>query len=115
MSNAIPLPATATAALEYGPLSKPRIPDAKSASSHAEAQRIGREFEAMFLSQILQPMFDTLPTDGVFGGGNGEKMFRSMQVDEYGKGIAKAGGIGIADAVAREIIRMQEKASAPAA
>jgi Rod binding domain-containing protein len=31
-----------------------------------------------------------------------------MQVDEYGKAIAKNGGIGIADAVFREILRAQE-------
>jgi hypothetical protein len=29
-------------------------------------------------------------------------------VDEYGKAFARAGGIGIADAVLREILKMQE-------
>ena len=31
-----------------------------------------------------------------------------MQVEEYGKSLARASGIGIADAVFKEIIRMQE-------
>jgi hypothetical protein len=31
-----------------------------------------------------------------------------MQVEEYGKALSKAGGIGIADAVFREIIKAQE-------
>ena len=45
---------------------------------------------------------------GLFGGGQGEKIYRSMMVQEYGKAVAKAGGVGIADAVQREILKMQE-------
>jgi Rod binding domain-containing protein len=75
------------------------------------ARKAGLEFEEMFLAQMLQPMFDALPTDGVFGGGTGELMFRSFQVNEYAKAITKAGGIGIADSVARHIIMMQEKSN----
>jgi Rod binding domain-containing protein len=74
----------------------------------AEARRVGEEFEAMFLSKMLAPMFAGLRSDGPFGGGHGETMFRSLMIDEYGKRIAKAGGVGIADAVAREMLRLQE-------
>ena len=31
-----------------------------------------------------------------------------MMVQEYGKAIARSGGIGIADSVQREILKMQE-------
>ena len=44
----------------------------------------------------------------MFGGGNSEKVYRDMQVDEYGKAISKAGGIGLADSIMREMIKMQE-------
>jgi peptidoglycan hydrolase FlgJ len=84
-------------------------------TSEAEAMRVGREFEQMFLSEMLRPMFEGIGTNKWFGGGNGEKMFRSLQVDEYGKGLSKAGGVGIAEAVKREIIRMQETSRVPAA
>lgn len=67
-----------------------------------------QDFEAVFLSQMLKPMFEGLETDGMFGGGQAEEMWRSLMVDEYGKSIAKSGGIGIADAVMSEMIRMQE-------
>ena len=76
-----------------------------------QARKLGVEFEQMFLAQMLQPIFDALPTDGMFGGGTGERMFRSFQVDEYAKAIAKTGGIGIADSIARHIITMQEKSN----
>jgi Rod binding domain-containing protein len=44
----------------------------------------------------------------MFGGGQGEKVFRSLLFQEYGKQTAKAGGIGIADMVQKEILRLQE-------
>jgi Rod binding domain-containing protein len=75
------------------------------------ARKLGVEFEQMFLAQMLQPVFDAMPTDGMFGGGTGERMFRSFQVDEYAKAITRTGGIGIADSVARHIITMQEKSN----
>ncbi len=80
----------------------------RAASTADDAQRVGREFESMFLSQMLSPMFETIGTDGPFGGGHGEQMFRSLLVEEVGKKLARSGGIGIADQVAREVLRLQE-------
>ena len=65
------------------------------------------EFESMVLSQMLAPIFESLDSDGLFGGGSAERMFRPMLVDQYAKGMAKAGGLGLADAVAREMMRLQ--------
>lgn len=69
------------------------------------------EFEAVFLSEMLSPIFENLDTDGLFGGGSGEEMYRSLLVREYGRAMARAGGVGIADAVQREILRLQEMTS----
>jgi Rod binding domain-containing protein len=44
----------------------------------------------------------------MFGGGKGEEMYRSLLVEEYGKTIAKAGGVGIADQVKAEMLKLQE-------
>jgi len=74
-----------------------------------EAQKAGRKFEAMFLSQMMKPIFDTLPTDGWFGGGQGEEMFRSMLVDNYAKAMANHGnGLGIAPAITKSLLKAQE-------
>jgi len=67
-----------------------------------------QDFEAVFLSQMIKPMFEGIETDGPFGGGQAEGMWRSLMVDEYGKSIAKNGGIGIADAVMSEMLKLQE-------
>jgi Rod binding domain-containing protein len=81
-------------------------------ANEAVAERTGREFEAMFLSQMLQPMFETVKTNDMFGGGAGEDAFKGILVDEYGKMIAKAGGVGIADQVKRQILDFQARQEA---
>lgn len=79
-----------------------------SAQDNKAARETAENFEAVFLSQMLRPMFNTLSTDGIMGGGKAEGMYRDMMVDEVGKSIAKSGGIGIADSIYREILKLQE-------
>lgn len=74
----------------------------------AKAREAAQDFEAVFLAQMLSHMFAGIKTDKVFGGGPSEDMYRSMMVQEYGKVLAQAGGVGIADSVMREMIRIQE-------
>ena len=83
----------------------PRIP---KTNDPLEARKAAEEFEAVFIAQMLAPMFQGLETDELFGGGPGEDIYRSVLIEEYGKSIARAGGIGLSDAIQREILRLQE-------
>jgi Rod binding domain-containing protein len=74
----------------------------------AHLRKAALEFEAFFLSQFLNSMSSGLEPDGMFGGGESEKMFRSMLNDEYARSMSRNNGIGIADAVYREMLAMQE-------
>jgi peptidoglycan hydrolase FlgJ len=76
--------------------------------SPEKAHKAAVDFEGFFVASALESIFSGIETDGLFGGGHGEKVFRSMLLQEYGKSIAERGGLGIADAVQREIIRLQE-------
>ena len=74
----------------------------------ARMQKAAREFEANALGQLLEPMFNTVDlSKSTFGGGPGEATWRPM-VQEMAKSIAKGGGIGIAQPVLTQMIRMQE-------
>jgi len=82
-----------------------------SMGARASAEKIdetAQDFEAQFIAQMMQNMFSTVPVDEEFGGGEAEEIYRSMVVDEYGKLIARTGGIGVADHVKREMLRLQE-------
>lgn len=67
------------------------------------------EFEATYIAQMLKPMFDGTQADAPFGAGNAEDIWRSLELEEYGKAIAHSGGIGIGDAVYRELLAVQER------
>ncbi|MEO5373823.1 MAG: rod-binding protein [Alphaproteobacteria bacterium] len=85
------------------------MPKINSHQGTARMRKSAEDFEAMFISQMFKPMFEGISTDGPTGGGDGEKMFRSMLVDEYGKMLAHRGGFGIADAVMRTMIETQAR------
>ncbi len=81
-----------------------------------ELQRVAGEFEAIFVSEMLKPMFEGLDTDGLGGGGMGEEIFRPMLIERYADAIARAGGVGVADSIIAELQRLQttEDAHGPA-
>ena len=85
-----------------------QAPKIRPGSDMTHARETAQDFEAFFLGQMLQPMFAEMDSDGPFGGGQAEQMWRSLQVDEFGKAFARAGGVGIADSIYREIMRQQE-------
>ena len=87
---------------------KPRPALSGAAKTADQAEKAAQEFEAVFIGQMLSAMFEGVKTDGPFGGGPGESIFRSLMVDHYAKTIAGQGGFGLADQVKREILRMQE-------
>ena len=73
----------------------------------AKARATSQDFEAMFLTSMFGQMLNNVG-EGPFSGGQAAKTWRSMLTDEYAKNVAKSGGVGIADAVYRQLIAQQE-------
>lgn len=80
---------------------------AGGAANTEALRKVAQEFEGMVLNELLAPMFKGLETDGLGGGGPGEAMFRPMLIDRYAQSLAAGGGIGVADAVLAELVRLQ--------
>ncbi len=79
----------------------------------AAIDETARDFEAMFMTEMLKPMFEGIQPDETFGGGKGEEVFNSLMLDEYGKTMASTGTVGIAELVKQQLIEMQSKANEP--
>ena len=79
----------------------PRAPGDTSAKA-------AKEFEAMFLSVMLGQMFSGVSSEPPFGGGYAEDAYRGLLVEEYGKGIADRGGLGLSEAIQRQLLDLQE-------
>ena len=85
-----------------------KAPTLEPTTSPDRAAKVAEDFEAFFLWQVFDGMFAGIPTDGPFGGGQAEQVYRSLLTQEFGRFVAKSGGVGIADAVQREMLKLQE-------
>ncbi len=74
-------------------------------------EQTAREFESMFLSEMLKPIFESVPVNEIFGGGKTEEIFGGFLRDEYSKMLAGTGSIGIAELVKDALIEMQSRAA----
>lgn len=77
----------------------------------AKIDETAQDFEAVFVAEMMKPMFEGISTEAPFGGGKGEEVFRGMLLQEYGKMIASTGSIGLSSSIKNEMIRMQEAAN----
>jgi len=84
------------------------IPLGGTPAKTAAVKKAAKDFEAMFMSSMLESMSAGIKPDKTFGGGQGEQIYRSMLNQEYGKALASTGTLGIADAIEREMLKMQE-------
>jgi Rod binding domain-containing protein len=99
-----------------GPITAPALPLAVvptqktlSPEQIEKTRKSAQDFEAMALGEMLKPMFNTVDTSkGLFGGGVGEATWKPMMVEEMAKSIAQNGGVGIANEVLKEMLRIQE-------
>lgn len=95
-------------------LAQPSVP--QTPPKGMDMQRIeetAQDFEAMFLSEMLRPMFEAVKVDETFGGGKGEEMFRGFIRDEYAKTMSSVQSIGIADQLKEQLIEMQTRVDNP--
>ena len=84
---------------------------AAAKGSSAKAREVASQFETVFIGELLEQMSMGIKTDGPFGGGPSEGIYRSFFNDAVAKEITRNGGIGIADAVYREILEVAGGAS----
>ncbi|WP_341701906.1 rod-binding protein [Ferrovibrio sp.] len=102
-------PAINSFAIEQAKAQRNRLD--RAGMNEDKARKAAQDFEAFFTSQMLGFMSSGIKTDGPFGGGQAETTWRSFLNDQYGREIATKGhGIGIADMVYSQMLKMQEAA-----
>jgi Rod binding domain-containing protein len=106
VSTALP----ATPLDRFGTLRQDAAPAiaAKDQAKISKIKETAQDFEAFFVTHAFEDMFADLSSDPMFGGGEGEDIFKSFLLQEYGKQVAKAGGIGVSDMVQKQLLQLQE-------
>jgi len=97
---------TAMATARYGNTAETQ---AKLPEDMEKIREAATEFEAMFMGEMLNHMFEGIETDPMFGGGSGEKMWQGMMIQEYGKIMARgSNNIGLSDHIQKAMIELQQ-------
>jgi len=75
----------------------------------SKLHKAAEDFTAVALNELLKPMFDSVETaGGPFSGGAVEEQFKPIMVQEIAKQIARSGGLGLAEPVYQQMLRLQE-------
>ena len=85
-------------------------PAAGGAGGPGAVRQAAEAFEATFLTQVLAGLFQGLGGGALGVDGPEGEMFGGLLAEEYAKLISRSGGIGLADQVRREMLRLQEVA-----
>jgi flagellar protein FlgJ len=67
------------------------------------------EFESFLYNSMLKSMRGTVPEDGLFSGGNAEKIYTSMLDEEYSQMMSEKMNSGLADALYKQLMQKQHK------
>lgn len=69
----------------------------------AKLKEVCKDMEAVYLNLMLSKMRATVPKSKLMGDSSQEELFRSLLDSEMTKNLAKAGGIGLADMLYRQL------------
>lgn len=83
-------------------------PAQQSVGPLARIRAQAEELEGVFLNTLVSQMFSSIDARGEFGGGFAEETWRSMQSEQIAGAMAQSGGIGLADQLVAELMKLQE-------
>lgn len=86
----------------------PGRPAPAPAADDAALREAAREFEQVFIAQMLKQA-KLGEAGGAFTGGYGEDAFKSFMIDEYAEALTRAESFGLADKI---YAQLKEKAGA---
>lgn len=99
------------------PLAERRLADLKRRSrttsrelTPEEDQKLresAREFEAIFIQQMLKRMRSTVQKSGLISGGRAEEIFQEMLDEKYADNIGRSARLSLADLIYRELKNSQ--------
>lgn len=78
---------------------------AKDPKETAKLRKVSQDFESLFLAYMMKTMKGALPKSEFLGQSQGEKIFTEMKDEELAKGMATAGGIGLAKLLEQQLLQ----------
>ena len=87
-------------------------PDGNTSKKAKNAWAAAQSFEEVFVKNLFSQAFSGVTGEGPLGTqGTGTETWRDLLVGEYAKSTTKAGGVGVANDVYRELLHIQANKS----
>ncbi len=87
---------------------------AKKAKDHEGLVKAARQFEAVFMNQLMKAMRKTVPEDKLFNSSGPVKFYQQMQDAELAKAMTtQNGGMGIANLIVQQLTSRADQQTAP--
>lgn len=98
---------TMTNTLQQAQLQAKKAEAPKDSKYMEQLKKVSKDFESIFLGYMLKQMRKTVPEDPIFGNSNAKDIFESMYDDATSKELSKAGGIGLASILYKQLATIQ--------
>ena len=85
-----------TNTLQQAVIQAKKTENSKQSNYTQQLQKVSRDFESIFLGYMLKQMRKTVPEDPIMGNSNAKDIYFDMYDDALSKELSKAGGIGLA-------------------
>ena len=80
----------------------------------AALERVAKEFEGVFMNELLKSMRATVPENKLFNGGGASKFYQQMHDAELAKGLAGgSGGMGISGLIVNQLSAAVDRENTP--
>ena len=90
--------------LYVNPLAEPIMARAESTAASTPRRKVAlQELEHYFLFMLLREMRKTVPPNALFGENQATQMYEEMLDDATSGELARGGGLGIADLIAKQL------------
>lgn len=74
-----------------------------------ELKTVSKQFEALFVQEMISAMRKTVNEGGLIPQGQGEKIYRSMLDQHYAESIAESEQIGLSSVIYQQLARNLEQ------
>lgn len=99
-------PASAMGGLRQTRPGSVALPDSIKPDDARQLRRAAQEFEAIVLGQMLKAMRQAGAQGSPALTGTSQKLYRDLMDDELAKSISRSGGVGLADVLVRDLLRL---------
>ncbi len=89
------------------PVESLKVIEPKAKEEHPELRKVSKQFESVFMNQIVQAMRKTVVKGGLVPESNAERIYQNLLDAEYSQNMSESEQIGISNMVYEQLLRSQ--------